>query len=255
MDDQHGSELTIESSQTINQPSCLVGQIESTATADATTEILSNCSMSEVSQLLNIICRNTGTDRVEAAVSLINAKLNANDVLHLLMVYNNSDDDFARCMIIRSLRNAGPSAKPAEAILIHALDHPAGDIRHSAMSALGCLKQSASIQAIAKLSSFLSHENSLDRYQAAQALADIGSAASPALEGLLQLLVDPNPSIRLIAIHALTEVASPSDKRVEERLISTAKKDEHEDVRSAAGEAVKRIYTKDKKNQSLFIRS
>jgi HEAT repeats len=248
---EHESKLTVESCGAIDESGRLGGQLDSNADAAVKTETVSNCNMSEVSNLLNTICRNDGAGRVEAAITLVNARVNSDDVSKLIMVYNNTDDEFVHCMIIRSLRNAGSSAKRAEPILLNALDHPAGDIRHSAMSALGCLKQNAGIQTVAKLSSFLSHKNSLDRYQAAQALADIGPAASPALTDLLQLLEDPKPSIRLIAIHAMTEVASPSDKRVDERLSSIAKNDEDEDVRNAAREAIKRLHTKEKHNPAL----
>ena len=80
-----------------------------------------------------------------------------------------------------------------------------------------------------------------ERIRAAYALAELGSAAAPAVGGLRASLADENPTVRYAAAWALSEIGPPGARPAITELQDRAAHDEVGDVRWIAAKALRKL--------------
>lgn len=126
-------------------------------------------------------------------------------------------------------------------VLKRALRHTDSIVREAVADALGSLGSSASSAIPALLSVIKTAQRDLEKFAAAQAIAEIGPTPD-ALRDLLPLLQDENPDLRRIAVFALGKAKRHSEPYLRE--LATASRDKNYKIREAAAFAMAAVGSK-----------
>jgi HEAT repeat protein len=165
-------------------------------------------------------------------------------------------EELVRGSIAASRELSEPAGKEAVPVLAELLGSDVSRIRSVAAAGLASIGGDAIVPLVDPLGRALSDESLNVRYFAARALGAMGPAAASAVTALIAAL-DTHPSrqpglegppryygdARLLAVNALAAIG-PAAKAAIPKLREVAANDDASDVRTAAGEALRKIEEK-----------
>jgi HEAT repeat protein len=124
--------------------------------------------------------------------------------------------------------------------LLKLIHDESGELRYAAFLALGGYHDKSDKRFIDSICERLNDESGLIRTRAAELLGESGTKSSVAVQALISRLSDDQPRVREAAANALGELGICNQK-ILKHLEHTAKKDQNEDVRHAADDALRRL--------------
>jgi HEAT repeat protein len=186
--------------------------------------------------------------RRAAAKALAEAGADAKPAVPALKQALKDKDLFVRRFAAQALGAIGPDAASAAPALGAAVNDPRQEVQEAAVTALGKI----GAPAVATLGAVVKDPNAAPalRRRAADALGVIGPDARSAVPALVAALqpgkgkrMDKDSDIRVEVATALGQIAGPGDKKAVDALnaIATNKKERNRTLKTAAGEALGKI--------------
>lgn len=127
----------------------------------------------------------------------------------------------------------GTEAHEASQALTRALTHENKNIRELAVEALGCIGPGA-LSSAPELKEYAKRNDGVERIRALQSLWQVTGDNTEVVEGLINLMADPNPRVRLEAIEVIAKIGQPARRAMP--ALRKALEDPEESIRRTAYE-------------------
>jgi HEAT repeat protein len=198
--------------------------------------VLRNALRGVVHDLAKLLSHQDERVRLAAVYAFESLRLDAGPAVEALVVALHDRDSFVRWGAARTLAKMAPAeSKKAVAGLVSAIKDPNGDVRVTALVALGRFGPAA-VPVVGALTEALKGSEVETRILAAQALEAVGREAAASVPALVDALTSPEAKLRIASARALGRIGPDANAVVGP--LQKALSDPDGDVRLAASEAL-----------------